>query len=161
MTLNGTTYVQMPLDMEQLYNDLLGKHKPTPKYVAPACPVSHTGCYSVLVGSALVKQTISYLSLSPQDVDYLTYVPQARWEAFKEQLDKEQWELDGHYEGTKFVSYRKNEFNLILTTDYEWFKKFHKAAKLCAALCLTNKQDRITVHEAFLEEEKENDNDSV
>jgi hypothetical protein len=154
MTLNGTQFVQMPLDIEQLYNDLL---KPATKYVAAACPVSHPGCYSVLVGSALVKEKNSFAvgSYAPQDVDYLTYVPQGRWETFKAQLDKEQWELDGHYEGTKFVSYRKNEFNLILTSDYEWFKKFHKAAKLCARLCLTNKNDRIAVHEAFLEEEKE------
>jgi hypothetical protein len=74
---------------------------------------------------------------------------------FVSQIIDDGWTQDGNYEGAKFVSYRKNEFNLILTEDYEWFKKFHKAAKLCARLCLTNKNDRITVHDAFLEEEKE------
>lgn len=155
MTLNGTTYVQMPLDIEQLYNDLLGFPKPTPKYLAPECPVSHPGCYSVLVGSALVKEKFNYASHTPKDVDYLTYVPSARWEAFVTQIIDEGWSQDSAYAGAQFTSYRKNEFNLILTSNYEWFKKFHTASQLCADLCLTNKQDRILVHTAFLKEEKE------
>jgi hypothetical protein len=157
MTLNGTQYIQSDLDFHAIYNGLLNSSKPTIKYVAPACPVSHPGCYSVLVGSALVKEKNSFAvgSYAPQDVDYLTYVPTARMFEFVSQIIDDGWTQDGNYEGAKFVSYRKNEFNLILTEDYEWFKKFHKAAKLCARLCLTNKNDRITVHEAFLEEEKE------
>jgi len=156
MTLNGTTYVQMPLDIEQLYNDLL---KPATKYVAAACPVSHPGCYSVLVGSALVKEKNSFAvgSYTPQDIDYLTYVPHHRLTDFMAQIVEDGWQQDGNYEGAKFISHRKGIFNLILTNDYEWFKRFHKAAKLCARLCLTNKDDRIAVHEAFLEEEKDNE----
>lgn len=111
------------------------------------CPVTHPGCASELVGSTLVFGTIQ------NDIDYLFYCPAGRYTAFHQQLDEDGWLLDGvSYQGSNFESWRKDKFNLIVTTNFVWYKKFVAAAQLCKKLSLYSKDMRIAVHEAMLKD---------
>lgn len=63
--------------------------------------------------------------------------------------DKEEYDMGS--EG--FICYRKDNINLIVTDDYEWYNKWVLATKVAKALNLRNKADRVMLFKAFLYEE--------
>ena len=50
----------------------------------------------------------------------------------------------------KFTCYRKNNINLIVTEDIDWYKKWVFATKVAKKLNLLKKEDRITLFKAIL-----------
>lgn len=63
--------------------------------------------------------------------------------------DQADYELDK--EG--FSCYRKDNVNLIVTTQYEWYLKWVTATELAKKLNLLNKDDRITLFKFILYDE--------
>lgn len=63
------------------------------------------------------------------------------------------WRVDPNYENGRSFKARldgNNDTNIIWTSDPVVFDKFYKAANLCKKLNLTKKEDRILVHEMFM-----------
>lgn len=60
-------------------------------------------------------------------------------------------EYDLEEEG--FSSYRKGNINLIVTENYEWYKKWVLATKVAKKLNLLKKEDRIILFKAILYQE--------
>lgn len=60
--------------------------------------------------------------------------------------DKEEYEVIS--EG--FECYRKDNINLIVTDNYEWYKKWVLATNVAKKLNLLKKEDRITLFKAIL-----------
>lgn len=52
---------------------------------------------------------------------------------------------------TYFNAYRKGDINVIILRDYKKFSAIKLATKICKGLNLTNKNDRIFVHEQTME----------
>ena len=63
--------------------------------------------------------------------------------------DEEEYDLEG--EG--FSSYRKENINLIVTVNYEWYLKWTNATILAKKLNLQKKEDRITLFKYVLYDE--------
>ncbi len=63
--------------------------------------------------------------------------------------DQVEYELEG--EG--FFCYRKDNVNLIVTTQYDWYLKWVTATKLAKKLNLLKKEDRITLFKFILYDE--------
>lgn len=51
-----------------------------------------------------------------------------------------------HYDNTDFISLRKDNVNLLLTDDQEFFERFKLAAEVCKVLNLADRRARILVH---------------
>lgn len=60
--------------------------------------------------------------------------------------DEEEYDM----ESVGFTCYRKDNINLIVTDDYEWYNKWVLATKVAKALNLRNKADRVVLFKAFL-----------
>ncbi len=60
--------------------------------------------------------------------------------------DEEEYDIES--EG--FECYRKDNINLIVTTNYEWYLKWVVATKLAKKLNLLKKEDRITLFKFVL-----------
>lgn len=52
--------------------------------------------------------------------------------------------------GGDFTAWRKGNKNYIVTTDPEYYKKYVRATKICKAMNLLNKQDRIWMFEVVM-----------
>lgn len=50
----------------------------------------------------------------------------------------------------RFISYRNGDYNLIVTSDEEFYEKFLVATSVCARLNLLKKEDRVMVFRAVL-----------
>ena len=65
----------------------------------------------------------------------------------KKAITSDGFTVDGkNYEGTTWTSYRKGDLNLIVTCDNRLYYRTVLAARICKALNLKDKEDRITVH---------------
>lgn len=51
----------------------------------------------------------------------------------------------------EFVSMRKDEFNVILTSDREFFASWVQAAEVCKYLKLADKEQRVMVHRIIVD----------
>lgn len=72
-------------------------------------------------------------------------------------LCDDNWELEsgegGHYQSQaadRFLSMRKGDNNLIITTSEQFVWRHSVATHVCKSLCLTDKQERIMVFQAIL-----------
>lgn len=63
--------------------------------------------------------------------------------------DAEEYDMES--EG--FVCYRKDNINLIITTNYDWYLKWVKATELAKKLNLREKEQRITLFKCILYDE--------
>lgn len=101
-----------------------------------------------LVGSKAI------CSPPPQDsdTDILVYTPAT--EAFRMLLEVEGWKKDGNYPEGSFESYKKGDLNIILTFLFAYFHSFVRAKDVCKLLNLTDKAQRIAVHELMLKDFK-------
>ncbi|UFW90992.1 hypothetical protein BjapCC829_21615 [Bradyrhizobium barranii] len=63
-----------------------------------------------------------------------------------------EWEGNGHYQdgASTFMSWRRGEVNLIVTSTAEFAEKHRLATRLCTKLNLMNKVDRIALFQAIL-----------
>jgi predicted nucleotidyltransferase len=59
-------------------------------------------------------------------------------------------DVDKVYNDSGFLSMRKGDINLIVVHDYEWFIRALTAMELCRSLKLTDKQDRILLHDVVV-----------
>jgi hypothetical protein len=71
------------------------------------------------------------------------------WWAWGEAMNK--WEATQDTYGTladgeSFESWRKEDINLIVTLDPEWFDKMMEACEVCKALNVMSKAERIAIH---------------
>lgn len=53
----------------------------------------------------------------------------------------------------EFISFRKDKWNLLLTSDDEFYARFYKSMNLCRALKLESRDDRILVVAAVRDDE--------
>jgi len=71
-------------------------------------------------------------------------------------LDEQKWHWEGateHYQDLArdtFMSWRKSNENLIVTTNTDFAQKHKIATRICTRLNLMNKQDRIMVFQSVL-----------
>jgi len=89
------------------------------------------------------------------DDDYIILCKdKSQWEFLCECLASEGFEYTGNsdYPGEKdnvsFASYRKEDLNLIVTHDEDYYKQFVRATKLATKLNLLNKEDRVSLFKA-------------
>ena len=88
------------------------------------------------------------------DIDYLCFCTDNQY-TFK--LQFEGWSFtnpnnSGKYEGCErhFDTFRRNEYNLIITKDFDFYCRFAYATHVAKKQNLTNKQDRINLFQEIL-----------
>lgn len=88
------------------------------------------------------------------DIDYVCL---SRGTIYQTELFLDGWTLtnpddEGKYEGMErhFDTYRRNEYNLILTKDFDFYCRFAYATHVAKKQNLTNKQDRIDLFQEIL-----------
>jgi len=88
------------------------------------------------------------------DIDYVCY---CNGTVYQVKLFLDGWTLtnqddEGKYEGTErwFDTYRKDEYNLIITQNFDFFCRFTHATYVAKQRNLTNKQDRIALFQEIL-----------
>lgn len=90
------------------------------------------------------------------DADFLIEIQQAEVSGMVARLASEGFKWEGateHYQdvaGNTFMSWRKGEVNLIVTSNGDFAAKHRVATALCKRLNLLDKQDRIAVFKAVL-----------
>lgn len=91
------------------------------------------------------------------DADYLVVVNgQGNLSRLCVFLNDEKWHWEDsteHYQSlahNTFMSWRKNDMNLIVTTNAEFARKHKIATRLCTRLNLMRKSDRIMVFQSIL-----------
>lgn len=89
------------------------------------------------------------------DIDNLILLSkkmQAQYKKINELLIKSGWEIDGNYWdlGSNFWSFKKDNLNIIITYEEDFFDTFVRAAKVCKALNITDKELRIMVHDIII-----------
>lgn len=105
------------------------------------------------------------------DIDYLVYVENDCLDALLDDVKTEKeidiinilrndgWELAGSLmyeytnqtaEGHTFYSLRKDKYNIILTPEYEMFRKFLAATSVAKKFNLLDKRDRVILFQAVL-----------
>lgn len=78
------------------------------------------------------------------DIDYMFYTKDMN--KFNSYLTNNDWTYgSGGYENSNFHSWKKDNFNLLLTEDINYYEKFEDATKLAKKLNLLVKKDRITL----------------
>lgn len=62
------------------------------------------------------------------------------------------WELetDDHYKDAQFLSFRRDNVNILLTWDEEFARRHHAATRVCKELNLMEKNQRISLFQAVL-----------
>lgn len=91
------------------------------------------------------------------DVDFICLAKDAGvFMDFEFELETDGWKFDLAYDDSFFTSVKKSingvKYNYIVTDNEKWFVAFLRARELCKELNLMDKQQRIKVHHAFLEE---------
>ena len=61
------------------------------------------------------------------------------------------WKYDKSYDGANFTSFRKDCFNLIVTSEEKFYNAFVLATTECKKYNVTNKDDRIDIHNKWFE----------
>lgn len=83
-----------------------------------------------------------------QDILCLVHPKQ---QMFYDELTANKWELEGEYGNiVDFDSYRKEDTNLIVTEDEEWFRKFMQAHEFCKEQNLLTKEARIKAFDRLM-----------
>ena len=87
---------------------------------------------------------------SPTDTDDDYLVLAKPW--LEDILKGQGWckESADRYGTSVFHSWRKDDINLIVTQDCEFFRKFELATKVAAAMNVSSKKDRVTLFKAIL-----------
>lgn len=89
------------------------------------------------------------------DYDYVFLMPSNdALQTLNSELSKD-WTLGGskaiHNQGNNiFYSWKKNELNVIVTANYEWFNKMYCATKVCAVLNEPSKERRVMIFKAIV-----------
>jgi hypothetical protein len=68
-------------------------------------------------------------------------------------LEKDGYKKDGHYDLSKFQSFKKGIVNVILTSDKDFYDKFIIAMLVCKELNVLDKKKRIKIHHLIIGEE--------
>lgn len=125
--------------------------------VQPKPPKNHPKQPSIVPTNAIYEPVGSSVTVSPygegEDIDWLVWFDTEQEESeFILQLIDAGFTTNGTqgYDPDMFVSYKKGTENFILTSNATFFERFLLARNLCQALNLTDKNDRITVHQAIL-----------
>lgn len=86
-----------------------------------------------------------YLVVVPDDVNAFHLMTILKSHAFK-------WEGGEHYQAAAggFMSWRRDDVNLIVTADQEFAARHRAATAVCKRLNLQNKSDRVAVFQAVL-----------
>jgi hypothetical protein len=94
-----------------------------------------------LVGSALYHP-------EPKDVDFAVYMKGHEVGSLIAEHFEDFLLCDAEYDDQdhKWAAIRRGQVNLIVTVDEEWFERMVLASKVCHALKLQDKGDRIVVH---------------
>lgn len=115
---------------------------------------------------ALIEHCGSTYTCSPAptntDVDFVCLAKDNEvFLDFYDKLLKHGWKFDLTYDDSFFTSVKKSingvKYNYIITDNEKWFVAFLRARELCKELNLMDKQQRIKVHHAFLEEVEANE----
>lgn len=90
------------------------------------------------------------------DQDILCLVDDEELEDFYQWIEKHGWDYEGDekYQPSEFASYRKGEFNLIITAAPNWFDAFMDATRECKEKNLLTKEARIEVFEKYIPQKK-------
>lgn len=85
------------------------------------------------------------------DYDYLIYIPLASYNELHYQLWEEDFTVDAEdkYKDSKFISYRKDLTNLIVTSDPELFRLTNVATDICRAVQVTDKKLRLQIYDVI------------
>jgi hypothetical protein len=93
------------------------------------------------------------------DADYLVLVEpdESRISKLVEHMSQNNWDWEGgmHYQqvvASDFMSWRKDQNNLIITSNVAFWKRHKLATAICTKLNLLNKPDRIALFQAVLYE---------
>lgn len=115
---------------------------------------------SLLAARCTVTPCGSRVTCRPEpafsDYDYLVFCPDARAVSQAVSIMSSHgflWEGSEHYQNAAasgFMSWRRGEVNLIVTSDSGFADRHAVATKLCSRLNLMDKQDRIAVFQAVL-----------
>ena len=103
-----------------------------------------------LVGSRKIPAVTS-----PKDYDFLVLCRRRKSKIKKLRrdgyvLEAGQKSCYGHLFLERFVSLRKDDINIILTDSPKFYADFITATKVCIALNLVDRVDRVKVHKAVL-----------
>ena len=103
---------------------------------------------AVLVGSRITCDPPP----TDTDQDILVYVPDiSQWMELWDVLEDLGWEWEGaNYCALPFDSWRKGEYNLILTRYEEWFNNFMTATAQCKKDNILDKAARVAVFDSIL-----------
>lgn len=91
------------------------------------------------------------------DLDVLCHVDAHKAAALESALQALGWEAEGSdaypdalSDGAGFVSFRKDDVNLIVTSDDTFYRRFVAASSVAKRLNLLNKEDRVALFQAVL-----------
>lgn len=112
------------------------------------------GCGVTLCGSRVTCSIVSDTS----DYDYLVQLPATDTEIINSVIDiliDNNYKLEGgeHYQisiGRTFHSFRKDDMNLLVSTNTVWCERHHVATHVCKQLDILDKSKRIMVFQAIL-----------